>query len=943
MRDLSSNAINTLATTHGIEPIMIVEINWAGKAMLYAERTVLTIPGKIISISELDDAVNIGGNSDSQELTVTLDDTDGAIKAILDQHDVHKRPAKVYQYFAGLELADKFILFSGKINTPVVWNERDRTVTLTILAQLEDREIGFSAEEGGFTYLPADMVNKTWPLIFGTVVNNPCLEISTAITGTTLTPVGILAGQALMDDLPTSSDVDFEISIAKANVRLQHLAKVCRAWGWTPTSSTNIALIHNIEAGLVRMPTTPGIMYLQQYVDLYDELVSAVSEYNARQECTRLRRAKKIEDANTNGLGSNPMRILGGEDFPQHQTVTIEIEGGEFTGVFDGQEFTITSRSNAELIAKAQGAYNSKLVDQDVCPTNTVLRNHWYFSDPVPCGQGDFWTPCQISTEVWTTTYVNPEVYTVSDPIIQQFWVEPGAQATLHTSDTKTYIVSITPGTVLSVRAYKQLSSGQKRLVDVPSNLYTVSTATYGTITAVQLKLAKPLSHILDGGWDEDIYVTFHSTVGPNVADIMQYIVEHYTDLSCDAASFAHVKACLTKFPANFAINDRKNVVETLREIAFQARCAIWFADGVVYLQYLPEEPTAVDTITESDIDADSGIVVELTPTEDLVTKMVVNWSLRVATDDRPFSITLRHNLKKYGTHEQTYDFYIFNQPDIIYKMATFWLVRKSNTWKRIRFTTPLHKLKLETFDCVTLSFSRNYVSNEAVKAVIESATYNSDKNAIDFVCLVPVTAGTMALNPYYWPAACVNRWPSQSDITQGYAGAGGLGASASGRLPVGNTAGIPTGSAIYIGGQNVVFGPHADWGDRTLADTGFVAQNTVSTSDYTGNVVTAKTDLDLTVDYAKPMVAVSDAPVSGEITLDIHKTRVVDSSGSTPVQTYLSDLIARIDGSNHIVLNGEVLIWADGYERPFVYKYDTETDKLGAGAAFLYDDVTPV
>ena len=77
---------------------------------------------------------------------------------------------------------------------------------MTILSQLEDREIGFSAEEGKFPYLPAEMVNKAWPLIFGTVINSPCLTVTTAITGTTLTPVGILAGQDLMLDLPTSND-----------------------------------------------------------------------------------------------------------------------------------------------------------------------------------------------------------------------------------------------------------------------------------------------------------------------------------------------------------------------------------------------------------------------------------------------------------------------------------------------------------------------------------------------------------------------------------------------------------------------------------------------------------------------------------------------------------------------------------------------------------------
>ena len=221
MRSISGNGLAKLAEKYGNEPIAIVEIDWvAGKTMAYADRTVQSIPGRIIEVGELDDVVNVTGSSDSQEVSLTLDDTDGTIKAILDTHDVHTRPARVYQYFSGLALSDKFLLFSGQLTSPIIWNERDRTVKVTILSQLEDREIGFSPEEGNFPYVPAEMVNKAWPLIFGTVINSPCIRVTNAITGTTLTPVGILAGQELMLDLPTSYDFDYEVSLARTNQEL---------------------------------------------------------------------------------------------------------------------------------------------------------------------------------------------------------------------------------------------------------------------------------------------------------------------------------------------------------------------------------------------------------------------------------------------------------------------------------------------------------------------------------------------------------------------------------------------------------------------------------------------------------------------------------------------------------------------------------------------------
>jgi hypothetical protein len=922
---------------------MIVEVDWVDDGTVsYADRTVESIPGRIVGVSDLDDVVNVGGNGDSQQLSVTLSDTDGAIKSILDTHDVHKRRARVYQYFAGLALTDKFLLFDGTLSTPISWDERKREVTITILTQLEDREIGFSAEEGAFEYLPADMVNKPWPLIFGKVLNNKCLGVSTAISGTTLTPVGILAGENETLELPVSFDVDFEISIYKANTYLEHLKHVVSCWETAPARLTDEA---DADYALrVSQYAQTAAQYEDEYDECKDNLEQQVAVYQGRRACTLAKRQKKIDEANIEGLGPNPIKILGGEDFPQNQTVTISIEGGLFTGYFNGTDFHCYKRTDEELIEKAEAAYNSKLNDPDpaVCGIEyTTLVNQWSWVTDVPEGRGSIMTPGQrVDTHTLVVTldeqYINDRT-----PVIQQFWVEPGATATLYLGETKSYIVSITPGTVLSVRAFKQVSTGLTRLVDVPNDLYTVVSRTYGTVTAVMIDLERPLSHILGEGWQDDLYVSFESSIGPNVAEIIEYIVEEYTDLTCDSSTFTAVGARLEKFPANFAINDRRNVVQVLQEIAFQARCAIWFSEGVVYLRYLPEEPTPVDTITEDDIDAEAGIIVSLTATEELVTKMVANWSLRVETEDQPFSVTLRHNVKKYGVHESAYNYYIYNQPDIIYKIATFWLIRKSNTWKRISFTTHAHKLNLETFDAVTLDFDQSYVASGPIVAIVESAAYNSADNTIQFTCLTPVAAGTLVKYPYYWPAdlAATVTWPSAEDIETGYAGAGGVGSGASGALPVGDTSTIQ--GAVFIGGQNVVFGPNSDYGDRTPTDTGFVAKDTVTTSHYTSSSYKTPSS-DRTVDYADKMtpIAIMRRSLKSDVALDIHATRICDSSTGVQREATLADLIKRVNETGRIVVNGDVLIGADDVEKPFDFKYvEAEGEKMGAGTAFLEED----
>jgi hypothetical protein len=197
VRSISTNGLNTLAQRLGNEPVTIIEVQWAPglPPQSFADRTLSDdIPGKIVEMGSLDNVVDMTHSNSSQEITITLDDTDGSLKALYDMYDVHKAPVSIYQYFTGLDLSDKFLVFSGLINTPVMWSEVDRTLKITVVSQIEDLEVGFSAEEGDFPYIPAEFVGKAWPMVFGTVQDCPAVQVYPALQACTLTGVGILTG-----------------------------------------------------------------------------------------------------------------------------------------------------------------------------------------------------------------------------------------------------------------------------------------------------------------------------------------------------------------------------------------------------------------------------------------------------------------------------------------------------------------------------------------------------------------------------------------------------------------------------------------------------------------------------------------------------------------------------------------------------------------------------
>jgi hypothetical protein len=307
--------------------------------------------------------------------------------------------------------------------------------------------------------------------------------------------------------------------------------------------------------------------------------------------------------------------------------------------------------------------------------------------------------------------------------------------------EPQTYVVSIVPGTVLSVAAWTE-KDGERFLQDISPDDYTVSTEARGDLTVTFVTLPDASSKAKYINWEDDIFVTFQSSVGPNTVDILKYLIATHSDFSVDATSFDAVRSKVDNYPSHFTLYDRKELFTVLREIAWQSRCAIWLKNGVFFIRYLPDTPTPIATVTESDIIINS-LLLEHTSTEDLTTKMTCEWRESGMQDD-PYKIIVRENIAKYGTQEKEYDFYIYNSAIYVQASADFWITRYANTWKKIEFDVPLTLLNVETFDAVTLDFTSNYVADDDVIATVERAIYNSEENIVEMVCWCPVKAGTM-------------------------------------------------------------------------------------------------------------------------------------------------------------------------------------------------------
>lgn len=735
-RVINANALAKLATQYGTEPINIIEIGWVdgGPRTSYSDRDIAGgIQGKILEVSGLDDIIQVSGGGDSQQITIKLDDHDGTIKAIMDSTDIHKRPCWVYQWFDGLLTSDKFLIFKGQLSSPIEWDEGDRSITLDVISKIEDVEVGFSIEEGDFSDPPEDLIGKPWPLCFGTVINVPALKAQSVRQGILATGNGI---------------ADFTIP-----KRLEAAEAIICPENFQGFTTSYEPGINGVFSNLTVTPV---------YVTDADCL-------KRKCEAIELLELQRSEQA---AFQYPTMTVFGGDKFPQGVEVVINVGGGKFIGVFSGETFTVTGRRHPRQ------ADNGQLVIDPVDPVNTIQSE---------CGDtfGDL--TFDITNDVIGRFPGLIDGVPGQDPVLAAeaskytwnyfqslgsagfFWANAGDVVTLDEDQSILYIANILPSTVLRVAAWRELN-GRRQLLTVPAALYTVRQTDYNTYDVCEVVFDAPLSSRGEG-WEDDIYVSLTSSEGPNTVDIIEWFITKYTDFSIDATSFNAVNTAIDNYPMHFPLLERKNIITVLQEIAYQARCALWLRDDVFYIKYLAATPTADSTMGETDVDPNS-LKVYHTPTEDLITKYVVEWKKDYAVDE-PNKVILRHNVSKYGTHEQTFNYYCFNIIELVRKSATFWLIRTANTWRKARFSTPIHKLASEVFD--TLNVTLDDVGDGTFFAIVEKANYNSDSNTIEFDIWTPIKSGTRVPYDFAFPADVQEQdlWPTNDERDRGFAGSG--------------------------------------------------------------------------------------------------------------------------------------------------------------------------
>lgn len=717
MRTIPAAAQAILDTAYGVESNLIVRVWWNGVTPYdYSDKVSGTL-GRILSISGLDDVIGIDGSSNSASVSVVVDDASNDILSIINQNDTHKVKAQVLQWFEGLDPADAFVLFTGEVNTPLQWSEGERTFSFTILNQLENLELGFSLEEGIVNGIPVTAYGKPFPLVFGSVLKVPALELSES-------PSGITAqGFARVYDTVYGQELnDLQLKIQQA---FDYAAQLFLAG----VGAASIAATYNDGDDTEFSPPDDYSTYTS-YLEAANQYYQQSDEYMAQmQELIQQRQALSLDyfEKRQYALGQV---IVASANFPRGIPVIVEIDDTRLRVIFNGIVMQILEEITVTNLRPGQ-RYVADVYDQSVL-----------------------------------------KVYDASETQVRFRWFDAG---------TKIRVISVPMYYVACLGVNNTITAvyGRKNgvRVRIPNNLYAIGnyafTNSQRTAVAKVIVMAQPLTTLLDVAGQQiydgdDVWCDITSSVPGNFISILTEVVQNYTTLSVDPTTFSEVSGLTVNNPMNFAVLERTNVYNFIKDLCYQARTAVWVDDDVVKLRYLPKRPTEVDTITPADVVQES-LSIYCSETEQLVTKVVADW--RVSLDqDNPNKVIARQNVKKYGVLEEQINMFAYNTHELVQRVAVFWLIRKSNSWKKLRLKTFFNKLKLESHDPVKLSGFGNLFSNGEIIGIVESAVYDSSTNTIDMDIWLPIRWGEMNEYVFAYTADVVDLWgnPNLPDFRTG-------------------------------------------------------------------------------------------------------------------------------------------------------------------------------
>jgi len=719
-KGITGNALTEIQTQYGSKPFNIIKIEWASGDEYYCDQ-VYTFNGNVckpllITTGSFQQELTISQPNDISTISILLSDADGSLKELLNIESVIGTECTVYQHYDGLADSNVITLMKGKLVGDATWLEHERHLSLSIESRVEEREYGYipagDSYEGN-----AEDAGQAWPLAFGTVIKVPAIPVQSFEYGRLLTTLTNESSSFIIDD---NYEFPRDESIIVLINGLRFSGSITEGTRTFIISQKNVPAFTNIavdtrensdftDASECWITGTDSIQGFFCHVNhaTYGNMVNYCVKQEG-QKCTFLKSWTPTNSTTEVFLDAGDT-ISEVAKWPRTAwNVSFEIPGTE---AYDYPGFEKIIGTN----------YPSSVVTPDSwqLPIGSIVRYRSGDTDIYVCNQ----FPATQIHEVCAYREVEAEDYRQKKITRTRF------PALIR--DNQGTLIGFIKHTTTATEDIKTVKS----LEPIPSSYYTKHLSkTINGYETTAIEIVEPLEEKDCEKWDgSQIFVSFTSTLTNNTANAIKWLIETYTALEVDTASFESVALKLTDMPSNFCLFDVGNVLELCKNIAWQARCALIIRSGVVFIRYLSETPTSEMTADNDSIMRES-LIYGFSSYSELVTRFVAIWSKdytgRAGFTNREYHY--QNNEAMYGSIRKEFDFFIYNSQELVELSATFWGYRYSNVWRTLRQTSPLSVLDLETLDCVTLNTP--IISNNILRSFIQTATHNTANSSVELL-----------------------------------------------------------------------------------------------------------------------------------------------------------------------------------------------------------------
>lgn len=666
------------------EPVISITTPWG----------TFTTKDRIISFGNIATYTTDLGSSSS--VSLTLDDTDGAMFDVYNGGNMYNDPVSVYQTFVGGP--SPVLLFTGLVGGDIIWDEGQRTLSFDVESVYTAGKVGHIPEtttdsDGNWSptswpwpiatevaSLDKQSFNKMWPLAFGTVVNSPALRLTKPNKGSTIAP--------LTEDSTT--------------ITVEHGDKFPQS-PIAPIIRVGSVLYQGTFTGDVFTPTVKN-----------KEAVLLAPLFESK-FATRV--VGDPDETFTN--------VAWVKDMYNYLGMWLKVTGPGITG---------------SMIIKVSKQLGRKLWF-DVQPSVLLKATHVItgFSGALKTG--------------WMTgnyAVVHESPISEKKYIAEDWAIGSGAPVIDETNAVQWYVVNTLPSsTIKSVKAYRSVK-GVRTLETIPEAYYTYyPTQVLDGISVSALAFPVALDWIPDEEWETDVYVTFESTKGPNAADVIKYILDTYTSFSTDG-TFATVASAIADYPVGFTLTKQADALKLCASIAWQARCAMYQSGTTISIMYLSAVPGTPTAITNS-LMVERTLRLGFTRIDDVKTSLKAIWN-EDYSEGGERTLTYSNNTSLYGKIEEDYDFFIYNQAALVKKSLDFWGYRMSNIWRTVQFEVPLIGsiyVQNRAYNITIPYFGGAY-------ATLQSASQGAGiTQALAFVMAVKIGFTSMDIN--YWTGSPSN------------------------------------------------------------------------------------------------------------------------------------------------------------------------------------------